>query len=88
MGDPKQTVLSGRYAESQIPRSGLGHRNRYHPLCLRATYGADSNPGNLVGSAMTLMALRVFEVTRGAASAGERLHRPVIDLVMLDRSRP
>jgi len=27
----------------------------------------------------------VFEVTRDAASAGERLHRPVIDLVMINR---
>lgn len=40
----------------------LGHRDRYHPLnvilqlCLRATYEADSNPRNLVGSVMTLMA--------------------------------
>jgi hypothetical protein len=73
---------------------GLGHRDRYHPLnvilqlCQRATYEADSNPRNLVGAAMTLMALRVVEVTRGTASAGERLHRPEIDLVMLNRSRP
>ena len=55
-------------------------------LCLRATYGADSNPRYQVGSAMTLTSLRAFEVTRGAASAGERLHRTVIDVAMLNRS--
>jgi hypothetical protein len=65
---------------------GLGRRDRYRPLnvilqlCLRATYEAGSNPRNLVGSAMTLMAFWYCLI-----AAGLEICRPMpqLDLAAL-----